>query len=339
MPMARIATAGTGSTSSAILARLRNNGVYVALALLVLYNIFFTTNFATAGTILGLLSQATFALLVALGLTLVIGTGGIDLSVGAIMAIASAVIPLYLGYTWPVAVLVALVFCVVAGMLNGFLVAYVGMQPIVATLALFVGGRGFAQVLVNGQLQTIGDPGFLALWRATVLGIPMPVVVAAFVAILVGLLVRRTTFGRYVLAVGGNRTASYLSGHPVRLVLVAVYAISGLLAGLAGTLATARLAAGDPATIGLLIELDAIAAVVIGGTPLSGGRMNVGGTVAGAILMLVISATFVMNNIIPIYAQILKAAIIVLAVYIQQGRREARWQPLRGAHPGSRRTR
>jgi ribose transport system permease protein len=321
MPMARTATAD--STSPAILVRLRNNGVYVALALLVLFNLFFTTNFATAGTILGLLSQATFVLLVALGLTLVIGTGGIDLSVGAIMAIASAVIPLYLGYTWPVAVLVALIFCVLAGMLNGFLVAYVGMQPIVATLALFVGGRGFAQVLVNGQLQTIGDPGFLALWRATVFGVPMPVVVAAVVAVLVGLLVRRTTFGRYVLAVGGNRTASYLSGHPVRAVLVAVYAISGLLAGLAGTLATARLAAGDPATIGLLIELDAIAAVVIGGTPLSGGRMNVGGTVAGAILMLVISATFVMNNINPIYAQILKAAIIVLAVYIQQGRRES----------------
>jgi galactofuranose transport system permease protein len=293
----------------------------VALALLVLFNLFFTTNFATAGTILGLLSQATFVLLVALGLTLVIGTGGIDLSVGAIMAIASAVIPLYLGYTWPVAVLVALIFCVLAGMLNGFLVAYVGMQPIVATLALFVGGRGFAQVLVNGQLQTISDPGFLALWRTTVFGVPMPVVIAAVVAILVGLLVRRTTFGRYVLAVGGNRTASYLSGHPVRIVLMSVYAISGLLAGLAGTLATSRLAAGDPATIGLLIELDAIAAVVIGGTPLSGGRMNVGGTVAGAILMLVISATFVMNNINPIYAQILKAAIIVLAVYIQQGRR------------------
>jgi ribose/xylose/arabinose/galactoside ABC-type transport system permease subunit len=323
MPMARTATADAGSGGSAILVRLRNNGVYVALALLVLFNLFFTTNFATAGTILGLLSQATFVLLVALGLTLVIGTGGIDLSVGAIMAIASAVVPLYLGYTWPVAVLVALVFCVLAGMLNGFLVAYVGMQPIVATLALFVGGRGFAQVLVNGQLQTISTPGFLALWRATVFGIPLPVVVAAVVSVLVGLLVKRTTFGRYVLAVGGNRTASYLSGHPVRAVLVAVYAISGLLAGIAGTLATARLAAGDPATIGLLIELDAIAAVVIGGTPLSGGRMNVGGTVAGALLMLVISATFVMNNINPIYAQILKAAIIVLAVYIQQGRREA----------------
>jgi ribose/xylose/arabinose/galactoside ABC-type transport system permease subunit len=321
MKMSRTATAEPGR--SAIFDRLRENGVYVALALLVLFNIVFTTNFATAGTILGLLSQATFVLLVALGLTLVIGTGGIDLSVGAIMAIASAVVPLYLGYSWPVAVLVALVFCVLAGMLNGFLVAYVGMQPIVATLALFVGGRGFAQVLVNGQLQTISDPAFLALWRATVFGIPMPVVVAAVVAVLVGLLVHRTTFGRYVLAVGGNRTASYLSGHPVRVVLVAVYALSGLLAGIAGTLATARLAAGDPATIGLLIELDAIAAVVIGGTPLSGGRMNVGGTVAGALLMLVISATFVMNNINPIYAQVLKAAIIVLAVYIQQGRREA----------------
>ena len=108
--MARTATVGTESGGSTILVRLRNNGVYVALALLVLFNLFFTTNFATAGTILGLLSQATFVLLVALGLTLVIGTGGIDLSVGAIMTIASALVSLYLGYTWPVAVLVALIF-------------------------------------------------------------------------------------------------------------------------------------------------------------------------------------------------------------------------------------
>src|SRR4051812_4551789 len=266
MPMARTA-AGTGSGGSAILARLRNNGVYVALALLVLYNLFFTTNFATAGTILGLLSQATFVLLVALGLTLVIGTGGIDLSVGAIMAIASAVVPLYLGYTWPVAVLVALIFCVLAGMLNGFLVAYVGMQPIVATLALFVGGRGFAQVLVNGQLQTISDPGFLALWRATVFGIPMPVVVAAVVAILVGVLVRRTTFGRYVLAVGGNRTASYLSGHPVRIVLVAVYPVSGLLARGARPPATAPPAPGGPAPKGPLLQPGAHRAGGQGGNP------------------------------------------------------------------------
>jgi len=321
MQMSRTATADASPIRARIFDRLRDNGVYVALALLVLFNLVFTPNFANVGTILGLLSQATFVVLVALGLTLVIATGGIDLSVGAVMAIASAVIPLYLGYSWPVAVLIALVFCALAGLLNGFLVAYVGMQPIVATLALFVGGRGFAQVLVNGQLQTISDGSFLGLWRATVLGVPLPVVVAGVVALLVGLAVSRTTFGRYVLAVGGNPAASYLSGHPVRGVLLAVYAISGVLAGVAGTFATARLAAGDPATIGLLIELDAIAAVVIGGTPLSGGRVSVGGTVAGALLMLVISATFVMNDINPTYAQILKAVIIVLAVYIQQGRR------------------
>ena len=320
--MSRTATADTSVDRTTIVSWLRDQGVYVALVLLVLFNLVFTTNFATIDTVLGLLSQATPVLLVSLGLALVIATGGIDLSVGAVMAIASAVVPLYLGYGWPVAVLVALLFCALAGTLNGFLVGYVGMQPIVATLALFVGGRGFAQLLVNGQLQTIDDESFLALWRAKVLGIPMPVIVAAVVAILVGLLAKRTTFGRYVLAVGSNRTASYLSGHPVRGVLLAVYAISGLLAGIAGVLATARLAAGDPATVGLLIELDGIAAVVIGGTPLSGGRVSIGGTVAGALLMLVLTATFVMNNLPPTYAQILKAAIIVLAVYIQQGRRK-----------------
>jgi galactofuranose transport system permease protein len=303
----RTATAGASFDRAAVVSWLRDQGVYVALVLLVLFNLVFTTNFATSGTILGLLSQATPVLLVSLGLALVIGTGGIDLSVGAIMAIASAVVPLYLGYSWPVAVLVALLFCGLAGLLNGFLVAYVGMQPIVATLALFVGGRGFAQVLVDGQLQTISNGSFLSLWRAAPLGIPLPVIIAAVMAVLVGLVVKRTTFGRYVLAVGGNRTASYLSG---------------LFAGIAGTLATARLAAGDPSQIGLLIELDAIAAVVIGGTPLTGGRVSIAGTVAGALLMLVISATFVMNNLPPTYAQILKAAIIVLAVYIQQGRRK-----------------
>ena len=319
--MSSTAAAETSFDRGTVVSWLRDRGVYVALALLVLFNLVFTTNFATSGTILGLLSQATPVLLVSLGLALVIGTGGIDLSVGAVMAIASAVVPLYLGYGWPVAVLAALLFCTLAGLLNGFLVAYVRMQPIVATLALFVGGRGFAQVLVNGQLQTISDQSFLALWRAAPLGIPLPVIIAAVMAVLIGLVVRRTTFGRYLLAVGGNRTASYLSGQPVRGVLLAVYAISGALAGLAGILATARLAAGDPATVGMLIELDAIAAVVIGGTPLTGGKVNVGGTVAGALLMLVISATFVMNNLPPTYAQILKAVIIVAAVYVLQGRR------------------
>ena len=298
----------------------RDHGVYAAFAALVLFNAIFTTNFATTATLFNLLIQVAPVLIVSLGMALVIGTEGVDLSVGSVMALASAIVPLYLGYGWPMAVLIALVVGTLAGALNGTLVAFVGIQPIIATLALFVGGRGLAQVMVGGQLQIISDPSFVALGRAEVLGIPITVIVAGVLAIAVGFLVRRTTFGRYLLAIGGNRAASFLSGHPVRAVLVAVYAISGALATIAGVLATARLSAGDPSTIGLLVELDAIAAVVIGGTPLSGGKVSIMGTVMGALVMQVITTTFIMNNLPFTYAQILKAVVILLAVYIQRRR-------------------
>ena len=316
--MSRATTASLGA--GGVVGWARDNGVYVAFAALVLFNVIFTTNFATTATLFNLLVQVAPVLIVSLGMALVIGTEGIDLSVGSVMAIAAAIVPLYIGYGWPVAVLIALLVCTLAGALNGSLVAFVGMQPIIATLALFVGGRGLAQVLVGGQLQIISDPTFLALGSAEVLGIPLPVIIAGVLALVVGFVVNRTTFGRYVLAIGGNRTASYLSGHPVRAVLVAVYAISAALASVAGVLATARLSAGDPSTIGILIELDAIAAVVVGGTPLSGGKVSVAGTVMGALVMQVITATFIMNDLPFTYAQILKAAIILLAVYIQRGR-------------------
>jgi ribose/xylose/arabinose/galactoside ABC-type transport system permease subunit len=298
----------------------RERGVYVVFVALVLFNVLYTPNYATKGTLTGTLIQVTPVLLVALGLTLVIATGGIDISIGAVMAIATAIIPLYLHWSWPVAVALALIACGIAGAVNGTLVAYLGVQPIVATLALFVGGRGFAQVLVDGRLQTIDDLSFLSLARATVLGIPEQVLIAGVVALIVYLVVKRTTFGRYVVAIGGNREASYLSGQPVRKVLLGVYALSGLLAGVAGVFATARLGAGDPSTAGLLIELDAIAAVVVGGTALSGGRISVPGTIVGALLMQVINATFVSNDLPPTWAQILKAVIIVAALYIQQRR-------------------
>ncbi len=298
------------------------------LLLLLLGNLIFTASFFSVrvqdghlyGNVIDILRFGAPLMIVALGMAVVIATGGIDLSVGSVMALAAAVVPLYMGYGPVVAILIALVVGTLAGVLNGSLVAFVGMQPIIATLALFVGGRGLAQVLVGGQLQIIRDPSFLALGRAEVLGIPLPVVVAGVLALLVGFVVRRTTFGRYVLAIGGNRAASYLSGHPVRGVLVAVYAISAALATIAGVLATARLSAGDPSTIGILIELDAIAAVVIGGTPLSGGKVSVAGTVMGALVMQVITATFIMNDLPFTYAQMLKAAIILVAVYIQRGR-------------------
>ncbi len=153
------------------------------------------------------------------------------------------------------------------------------------------------------------------------LGIPLPVIIAGVLALIVGFVVRRTTFGRYVLAIGGNRAASYLSGHPVRAVLVAVYAISAALATIAGVLATARLSAGDPSTIGILIELDAIAAVVVGGTVLTGGRATILGTVVGALIMQVIATSFNMLLVPYAWSLALKAAIILVAVYLQRPRR------------------
>ena len=299
---------------------LRDHGVYVAFVLLLVFNLIFTENFASFGTFSNLLVQVSPVLLVSLGLALVIGTEGIDLSVGAIMALASAALPLYLGYGWPVAIGLSLFVGIAAGLLNGSLVAFAGVQPIVATLALLVAGRGLAQIFTNGQLLIVTDPVVLALGQARPFGIPAPVIVAAVAVAVVAFLIRRTTFGRYVVAIGGNRSASYLSGHPVRRTLLAVYAISGLLAAVAGIVATARLGASDPSNIGVLIELSAITAVVVGGTPLTGGRVRLAGTVMGALLMQLISTTFISNNLPFTYAQVLTAGIILIAVYVQKGR-------------------
>ncbi len=210
-------------------------------------------------------------------MALVIGTEGIDLSVGSVMALASAALPLYLGYGWPIALFIALFVGALAGLVNGFLVAFVGVQPIIATLAALVGGRGLAQILANGQLQIVLDPTVLALGQGRLFGVPAPVIVAAVMGLVVAFLMRRTTFGRYVLAIGGNRAASFLSGHPVRRTLVIVYVLSGVLAAIAGVIATARLGASDPSNIGILIELSAIAAVVVGGRRCLGGGCGFSG--------------------------------------------------------------
>jgi ribose/xylose/arabinose/galactoside ABC-type transport system permease subunit len=312
-------TAGRSQRGSATV-WLRDNGVYAALVLLLAFNLVFTSNFMTVGNFRTQLIQASPVIVVALGMALVIGTEGVDLSVGAVMALAAAVVPLYLGYGVMVAVLVALAAGLLAGVINGTLVASVGVQPIVATLALFVGGRGLALVLADGQLKSVSDPTFLSLGSGDVLGIPVIVVAAAVVALVITFVVRRTTFGRQLVAVGGNRRASELSGLPVKRVLLGTYVISGLLAAVAGILATARLQASDPSTIGLLFELYAITAVVVGGTPLSGGRVRVLGTIAGALLMQLIDATLVKHNISDSWSQMAQAVIIVAAVYLQLGR-------------------
>ncbi|MGB3437562.1 MAG: ABC transporter permease [Actinophytocola sp.] len=299
---------------------LRDNGVYVAIAVLVVYNLVFTKNFATLANLNTQLVQVAPVLIVALGMALVIGTEGVDLSVGSVMAVAAAILPLYLGYGLFPAIALALVAGAACGLANGTLVAVVGIQPIVATLALLVGGRGLALVFADGQLKDIRNPEMLELGAGKALGIPYIVLIAALLSVLVWLLVRYTTFGRQLVAIGGNRSASALAGLPVRRVLMLTYIICGVLAAIAGVLATARLTASDPSAIGNLFELSAITAVVVGGTPLSGGRVRILGTVAGAVLMQLIAATLIKHDLPDSTAQIVQAVIIVVAVYLQRSR-------------------
>jgi ribose/xylose/arabinose/galactoside ABC-type transport system permease subunit len=191
----------------------------------------------------------------------------------------------------------------------------------VATLALFVGGRGLALVIADGQLKQIENPDLLALGTNSVLGIPVVVLIAGVLALVVAGVVHRTTFGRQLVAVGGNRAAAALAGLPVRRVLIGVYVLCGVLAALAGVLATARLTASDPSALGNLMELSAITAVVVGGTPLTGGSVRVLGTVAGALLMQLLRATLIKHDLPDSTTQMAQAVIILIAVYVARERR------------------
>ncbi|MFJ2055999.1 ABC transporter permease [Streptomyces sp. NPDC087908] len=296
-------------------------GVYAAVAALLLFNAFFTEHFLTVDNLRTQLIQVAPIVIVALGMALVIGTEGVDLSVGSVMALGTALLPLYLGYGLVPALLIALLAGAVVGAVNGALVSVVGLQPIVATLALFVGGRGLALVVADGRLKQIVNPDLLSLGTGSVLGIPLVVLIAVVLAFAVAFLVHRTTFGRQVVAIGGNRSAAALSGLPVKRVLTGVYILCGVLAALAGVLATARLTASDPSSLGTLMELSAITAVVVGGTPLSGGSIRVLGTVAGALLMQLLRATLVKHDLPDSTAQIAQAVIIIAAVYVARERR------------------
>ncbi|MBB5079326.1 ABC transporter permease [Nonomuraea endophytica] len=298
---------------------IRDYGVYAAVLALLVFNVLFTPYFLDAANFRTQLVQVSPIVIISLGMALVIGTKGIDLSVGSVMALAAALTALYLGYGAAVALVVALIGGAVAGAAGGTLVAYVGIQPIVATLALLVGVRGLANVLVP-QLVEFRNPDLIALGSSSLFGVPLIVIIAAALTLVVAFLVRRTTFGRQVVAIGGNRAASELSGLPVKRVLVLVYVISGLLAALAGVLATARLQASDPTSLGMFIELSAITAVVVGGTPLSGGRIRVASTVMGALLMQLLSATLIKHNLPQSWTQMVQAVIILAAVYVTRER-------------------
>jgi len=304
-----------------VFAFLQENGVYFALGLLVLFNAIFTKNWITPTNLKLQLVLVAPILIVALGMALVIGTEGIDLSVGATMAISASVIGQSLDAGLPAYAIVPLVLVagLLVGSIAGSLVAFFEVQPIVATLALLVAGRGVA-VLLQAETLSVSDPALLKFGSGSFLGIQAPFYDALVPVIIIALVVRRTIFGRRIVAIGDNVRASYLSGLPVRKTLLAVYMVSGLLAAWAGLVVTTFTSTNDPSTNGLGYELYAITAVVVGGTALTGGRVRIIGTIAGALVMQVLRSTLAFHNFSDAVAQMVTAAIIIVAVLVQRKR-------------------
>jgi galactofuranose transport system permease protein len=311
----------------------RDKGVYIALLVLVLYNVFFTSHFNEFSNAQLLMKQVAAVLIVSLGMLLVIGTGGIDLSVGATMAIAGSVLGLAvspasavkggMGLSLTVAIILAILSGLAVGLFNGVIVGVVGVQPIVATLSLLVGGRGLALVLTSGGLVQLFVPGLDKLASGKVGGFPYVILIGLALVVIVAVLVRRTTFGYRLVAIGGNRRASVLAGLPVRRTIITVYALSGVLAAIAGIIATARLHSADPSYLGIGFELTAITAVVVGGSDLNGGKVKVLGTLTGAVLMQLLASTLNSHNIPASATSMAQAAVIVAAVYIQRTSRSS----------------
>lgn len=322
MTTATATTSAPVKRSTSMRTWIADYGVYLALALLVVVNVIITPHFLTASNLRLQLIQTAPVLIVALGMAMVIGTKGIDLSVGSVMALSAAVMPLYIGYGTLPAIIVGIVAGGLSGLMIGLLVSHFGLQPIVATLAVLIGGRGLANV-IGGEIKNLSDPGLVVLGTGSLLGVPYSVLSAIVFVIVVGFLMRRTTFGVMIEAIGGNKRAAELAGVRIKSVLITVYVLSGLLAAFAGVLVAARSQASDPRTLGLLMELSAIAAVVIGGTSLNGGRVRVLGTVGGALLMQLIVSTLVSHNVADSISQMVQAVVIVVAVALQVGRRRA----------------
>jgi ribose transport system permease protein len=321
---------GSGAESSSFLGGVmassvgRNLGLVVALVILCLVGIGTAgEQFASIDNLLTILRLAAVIGVVSIGMTFVITGGGIDLSVGAIVALSSvwattvATQTLANDVHWLVMVFTALVVGTVCGLVNGVLIAYGKVVPFIATLAMLAAARGLAEIIAQRRTQIVSVPGFTDFFGGSVLGIPVLVVIFAVVAVLGWVLLNRTTFGRRTFAVGGNPEAARLAGINVRRHTVLLYVLVGLCCGVAAVMIVARTTTGS-STHGTLYELDAIAAVVIGGTLLSGGRGTIVGTVLGVLIFTTLSNVFTQNNLSSSAQSVAKGVIIVVAVLLQQ---------------------
>lgn len=271
------------------------------------------------GSVIDVLNRGAPVAILAVGMTAVIATKGVDLSVGAVMAIAGATAAVMVtsGVTAPVAVLVALAMGLLCGLWNGVLVTVLEIQPIIATLILMVAGRGLAQLITEGSIVTFADPLLIFIGTGSFLGLPMPVVIAVVLTIAATLAVRRTALGLLIEAVGVNRSAARFAGISSQLLLLVVYGFAGFCAAISGLIVAGDIRGADANNAGLWLELDAILAVVIGGTSLLGGRFSIPMAVVGALIIQAMNTGILISGFSPEFNLVVKSGVIILILMLQ----------------------
>jgi simple sugar transport system permease protein len=284
------------------------------------------------GSVVDILNRAAPLVLVSLGMTLVVATRGIDISVGAVVAISAAIAALMVGgqlvihdgvqhtvsrFPMWLALAAALAAALLCGLWNGLLVAGVGMQPIIATLVLMVAGRGIAQLITGGQIITVYYAPYFFLGGGYLLGLPFSLFVAGAVALALHLALTRTALGLFVQAIGINPAAARMAGVRQKLITVGAYVFCGFCAGLAGLLISSNVKSADGNNAGLLMELDAILAVTLGGTLLTGGRFSLAGSVIGALIIQTLTSTIYSIGVPPEVNLVVKAAVVFVVMLLQ----------------------
>ncbi|MFF0793017.1 ABC transporter permease [Streptomyces spiralis] len=316
---------GSGPSFLGHMGRVRNLGLFVVLVLLCVIGALTSDNFATRQNTLVILSSAAVIGVITIGQTFVIIGGGIDLSVGAIVALASVWCTTVATQSYGLG---GMIFCALAvgavvGLVNGLIISYGNIVAFITTIAMMASARGLAERISDRQSQVVTVESFNSIASTKWLGIPLLVYILAVAVVLGWVLLNRTTFGRRTFAIGGNQEAARLAGLDVRRHTLVLYVLSGLCCGIAAVMLTARTTSGA-SNLGNLYELDSIAAVIIGGTLLTGGRGSLIGSILGVLVFTTITNIFVLNNLTTDIQQIAKGLIIVAAVLIQRrGRRTA----------------
>lgn len=299
-----------------------NYGAVIAFLALVLFNIIFTKNFFQVDTLFLIIKQSTSLLLVTIGMTIVISAGGTDISAGSMMGFSGIIATLLLtnGVPFGLAALGGILACMLVGLFNGYVIGKVGVQPIILTLVMQIALRGMTVMLANSTIvplsgyESVRFVGLKRFWDL----VPIQVFYFIIVAVAAWFIIRKTVLGKYVEALGSSAKAARLTGIRTLLITIMIYVLSGFFAGIAGVLEMSRSGALDPNLLGKLFELDAVAAVAIGGTSMKGGKAKVMGSILGCLIIIMVGTTVNMNGIAYSYSNLIKAGIIIVSLAIQR---------------------